>query len=173
MAGIACLWIASKYEEIYPPRTKNYVEVTADTYTISDLKTMECNIIDSLNFNLNRTTALQLLEALAEECEALSEKNLSFCKYVIETALFEGITKRYSPSVIVASAISLCEKVLKCKLETKLQMSQKPNHYDVMDCFKELCLALQGTNKYDLSALKRKFARSRYHNVSKLRLTLN
>ena len=25
LVGIASLWIASKYEEIYPPRTKNYV----------------------------------------------------------------------------------------------------------------------------------------------------
>lgn len=173
LAGIACLWIASKYEEIYPPRTRNYVEVTADTYTIKDLKNMEGSIIEALEFNLNRTTALQLLEAIAEECEVLSEKNLSFCKYVIETALFEGITKRYSPSVIVSSTISLCEKVLKCKIEPKLQMTQKPNHYDVIDCFKELCLALQSSNKYDLSAVKRKYGRSKFHNVSKIRLTLS
>lgn len=64
LVGIACLWIASKYEEIYPPRTKNYVEVTADTYTLKDLKAMEGNIIKALNFELNRTTPLQILEAI-------------------------------------------------------------------------------------------------------------
>jgi hypothetical protein len=25
LVGVACLWIASKYEEIYPPRMKNYI----------------------------------------------------------------------------------------------------------------------------------------------------
>jgi hypothetical protein len=55
------LWIASKYEEIYPPRTRNYIEVTADTYSVKDLKNMEGNIIEALGFDLNRTTALQLL----------------------------------------------------------------------------------------------------------------
>jgi hypothetical protein len=38
LVGIACLWIASKYEEIYPPRMKNYVDVTASTYTAAQLK---------------------------------------------------------------------------------------------------------------------------------------
>lgn len=33
LVGITCLWIASKYEEIYPPRLKVFVDVTANTYT--------------------------------------------------------------------------------------------------------------------------------------------
>ena len=33
LIGITCLWIASKYEEIYPPKIKNYVVVTDNTYT--------------------------------------------------------------------------------------------------------------------------------------------
>lgn len=67
LVGITCLWIASKYEEIYPPRTKNYVEVTADTYSLKDLKTMEGKIIEALKFDLNRTTSLQLLEAFEKD----------------------------------------------------------------------------------------------------------
>ena len=41
LLGIACLWIASKYEEIYPPRLKKYVEVTAYTYSGMQIKEME------------------------------------------------------------------------------------------------------------------------------------
>lgn len=66
LAGISCLWIASKYEEIYPPRTRNYIEVTADTYSIKDLKNMESNILEALGFDLNRTTALQLFEGMID-----------------------------------------------------------------------------------------------------------
>ena len=33
LVGITCLWIASKDEEIYPPKRKNYVVVTDNTYT--------------------------------------------------------------------------------------------------------------------------------------------
>lgn len=35
LVGITCLWIASKYEEIYPPRMQNYIQVTDSSYTIN------------------------------------------------------------------------------------------------------------------------------------------
>jgi hypothetical protein len=37
LVGITCLWIASKYEEIYPPRLKVFVDVTADTYNTQQM----------------------------------------------------------------------------------------------------------------------------------------
>lgn len=64
MVGVACLWIASKYEEIYPPRMKAFVDVTANTYTAAQLKRMEEKIISSLSFNLTRVTPLALLNTL-------------------------------------------------------------------------------------------------------------
>ena len=41
LVGITCLWIASKYEEIYPPHLKKFVGVTAFTYTAAHLQLME------------------------------------------------------------------------------------------------------------------------------------
>ena len=41
LVGITCLWMASKYEEIYPPSLKKYAEVTAFTYTTSQIKSTE------------------------------------------------------------------------------------------------------------------------------------
>lgn len=35
LAGVACLWIASKYEEIYPPRMSHFVQVTDNSYSSS------------------------------------------------------------------------------------------------------------------------------------------
>jgi hypothetical protein len=40
LVGVACLWIASKFEEIYPPRMRNYVEVTDSSYSVNELKAM-------------------------------------------------------------------------------------------------------------------------------------
>lgn len=40
LVGITCLWIASKFEEIYPPRMANYVDVTANTYTLHQMRRM-------------------------------------------------------------------------------------------------------------------------------------
>lgn len=61
LVGIACLWIASKYQEIYPPRMQHYVQVTDCSYTEAQLKAMEGKILLSLHFQLNYTTPLQIL----------------------------------------------------------------------------------------------------------------
>ncbi len=65
LVGVTCLWIASKYEQIYPPRMKNYIEVTDSSYTLSQLKAMEGKILLALKFNLNYTTPLQILESIS------------------------------------------------------------------------------------------------------------
>lgn len=96
LVGIACLWIASKYEEIYPPRMQNYVQVTDSCYSIAELKSMEGKILLGLQFSLNCTTPLQILETVSEKWakdfngkltkEAM--KNLNMCKYIMELSLF-------------------------------------------------------------------------------------
>ena len=96
LVGIACLWIASKYEEIYPPRMQNYVQVTDSSYSVSELKNMEGKILLSLGFNLSYTTPLQILEAVSEKwpreyngrLSKEGQKSLSMCKYIIELSLF-------------------------------------------------------------------------------------
>lgn len=170
LVGITCLWIASKYEEIYPPRTKNYVEVTADTYSLKEMKAMEGRIIEALGFDLNRTTSLHLLEAMKSE---MSEKSVSFCKYLLELALFEGVAKFYDPLTMVNAAISLSDSVFKNKTKLKLQPSQKVVTQQVKGCFKEMAALLEGGNKYELKAVRRKYARNKYHCVAKFTLNLN
>lgn len=44
---------------------QNYVQVTDSSYTVSELKNMEGKILLGLKFNLNYTTALQILEGVA------------------------------------------------------------------------------------------------------------
>jgi hypothetical protein len=92
---VTCLWIASKYEEIYPPKMHNYVDVTDNSYTIQELKDMEGRIIQTLGFNLTYTTALQLLEAMSDKWEKERNirkelvltrdaiKNLHMCKFLL------------------------------------------------------------------------------------------
>lgn len=65
--GVACLWIASKYEEIYPPKMKNYVQVTDSCYSIAELKAMEGKILLALKFNLSHTTPLVILDAVTDK----------------------------------------------------------------------------------------------------------
>ncbi len=96
LVGVACLWIASKYEEIYPPRMTAFTQVTDCSYSASELKAMEGRILLALAFNLNRTTPLQIIEAVADKwvkdsngkLPRESGKTLCMGKYLLELSIF-------------------------------------------------------------------------------------
>lgn len=169
LVGITCLWIASKYEEIYPPRTRNYIEVTADSYSLNDLKRTEGKIIEALDFNLNRSTSLQILEAISE---SIDEKSVSLCKYLLEYSIFTGLSKDYTPSTLVTSALSLCESIFKIKLDVKLPDPARVPKEKIVACFKEMCSLMESAKNHDLKAIKRKYMKGKYQGVSKLSISI-
>lgn len=45
LVGVACMFIASKYEEIYPPCMKDFRYVTDNAFTIERIKQAELHIL--------------------------------------------------------------------------------------------------------------------------------
>lgn len=75
--GITCLFIAAKYEEIYPPGLGDFVYVCADTYSAYQILEMEGVILNRLHFNLVYTSSLQLFGIYAEESKCSLTQNCS------------------------------------------------------------------------------------------------
>lgn len=67
LLGITCLFIASKYEEIYPPAMSEYTYVCADAYKDRDLLDMEAQILNALNFDLVFTSSLSIFKTYSQE----------------------------------------------------------------------------------------------------------
>lgn len=61
LVGTAAMFIASKYEEIYPPDAKEFVYLTADTYTVRQLRKMEQLILKVLQFDLAQPTTFAFI----------------------------------------------------------------------------------------------------------------
>jgi len=61
LVGITSLFIASKYEEIYPPPLNDYVYVCADAYGPNQILEMEGKILGKVGFNLLYTSPFLLL----------------------------------------------------------------------------------------------------------------
>ena len=59
LVGIASLFLAAKYEEIYPPDLREFVRCCDNTYTADQIIQVESHIILILNFNLVFTSSLQ------------------------------------------------------------------------------------------------------------------
>lgn len=58
LVGTAAMFIAAKYEEIYPPDVGEFVYITDDTYTRSQVLRMEQLILKVLSFDLSVPTSL-------------------------------------------------------------------------------------------------------------------
>ena len=54
--------IASKYEEIYPPNSSEFVYITDNAYTLDELYTMESDVLMVLDFDIAFTTSFRFLE---------------------------------------------------------------------------------------------------------------
>lgn len=61
LVATTSLFIAAKYEEIYPPSLDDFVYICADTYTKPDIIEMESLILDELQFGLVSTSSHNLL----------------------------------------------------------------------------------------------------------------
>ncbi|XP_022778107.1 G2/mitotic-specific cyclin CLB2-like [Stylophora pistillata] len=66
----ACMLIAAKFEEIYPPDISDFVYITDDTYTAKQVLKMESLILKTLGFEVCSPTILNFLERFlkATEC---------------------------------------------------------------------------------------------------------
>jgi len=61
LVGVASMWIAAKYEEMYAPEVVDFVYITDNAYTKSEIREMECRILKALGFELGRPLPLHFL----------------------------------------------------------------------------------------------------------------
>ena len=61
LVGVTAMFVASKYEEMYPPEIGDFAFVTDNTYTKFQIRQMEMKILRALNFSLGRPLPLHFL----------------------------------------------------------------------------------------------------------------
>jgi len=108
------MFIASKYEEIYPPDLRDFVYVTDKAYTKKQILSMEGKILKALNFNVTVTSSYLFLQRYSK-LMGVDEKTYMMARYLIELALIEYGFLKYTPSNTAASAIYLAAKIFKLK----------------------------------------------------------
>ena len=66
LVGTACMFIAAKYEEIYPPDVGEFVYITDDTYNKRQVLRMEHLVLKVLGFDLSGPSANVFLSQMSE-----------------------------------------------------------------------------------------------------------
>lgn len=71
LVGVTAMFIASKYEEMYPPEIADFAFVTDRAYTTAQIREMEMNIMRVLKFSFGRPLPLQFLRRASKIGEVL------------------------------------------------------------------------------------------------------
>lgn len=97
MVGAASMFLASKYEEIYPPDVGEFAYITDDTYTKSQVLRMESLVLKVLSFDVAVPTANWFCDNLLKECNA-DDKTRALAMFLIETTMVDAdVYLKYLP----------------------------------------------------------------------------
>ena len=66
LVGVTAMLIASKYEEIYYPQLHDFVYITDNSYTDSEVRDMERIILRTLGYNLATPTSIHFLRRFSK-----------------------------------------------------------------------------------------------------------
>ncbi|XP_011351925.1 cyclin-A1 isoform X2 [Ooceraea biroi] len=154
LVGAAAMFIAAKYEEIYPPDVNEFVYITDDTYTKTQVIRMENLILRVLAFDLTVPTPLTFL--------------MKFC---VSNNLSDKIRylAMYLPSHLAASAIALARHTLHEEIwPEELELSTGYSLKNLTECISHLDKTFHSAPNIRQQAIQEKYRNKKYGHVSLL-----
>nr|XP_056704041.1 G2/mitotic-specific cyclin-B1 [Euleptes europaea] len=170
LVGVTSMFIASKYEEMFPPEIGDFAFVTDHTYTNQQIRQMEMKILRSLDFNLGRPLPLHFLRRASKIGEADIQQH-TLAKYLMELSLVDYDMIHFPPSQIAAAAYCLSTKLLdEGEWTPTLQHYMHYTESDLLPVMrymaKNVILVNKGLTKH--MTVKNKYASSKHAKISTL-----
>ena len=111
LLGVTALYIATKLNEIYIRRIKDYVFITDNAYREEELVIMESDICKTLNFNFLIPTSLSFYEIISKKFGLDKDiHKYNFGKFLIQSFLINGKSLNYDYSLI---SYAVCYMVIR------------------------------------------------------------
>ncbi|XP_048224504.1 G2/mitotic-specific cyclin-B1 [Perognathus longimembris pacificus] len=168
LVGVTAMFIASKYEEMYPPEIGDFAFVTNNTYSKHQIRQMEMKILRALNFGLGRPLPLHFLRRASKIGEVDVEQH-TLAKYLMELTMLDYEMVHFPPSQIAAGAFCLALKILDNgewtpTLQHYLTYTEDSLLPVMQHLAKNIVMVNQGLTKH--MTIKNKYATSRHANIS-------
>ncbi|CCD25887.2 B-type cyclin CLB1 NDAI_0G01110 [Naumovozyma dairenensis CBS 421] len=120
LVGTSCLFIASKYEEIYCPSIKNFANETDGACSTDDIKKGEKYILKALDFNLNYPNPMNFLRRISK-ADDYDIQSRTLAKFLLEITIIDCRFIGILPSLCAAAAMFISRKMLgKCQWDRNL-----------------------------------------------------
>ncbi|KFK44638.1 hypothetical protein AALP_AA1G284800 [Arabis alpina] len=144
LVGVSAMLIASKYEEISPPKVEDFCYITDNTFTKQEVVKMEADILLALQFELGSPTIrtfLRRFTRVAQEDFEASHLQMEFlCCYLSELSMLDYSCVGFLPSLLAASAIFLARFILRPKQHPWNQTLEEYTKYKASDL--QLCVGI-------------------------------
>ena len=166
LVGITSLFIAAKYEEIYPPASMEMAYITADTFTVEDIRKMERDILYTLDYLVNKPMSLTFLRRYSKlKSASIYMHNLA--KYILELSFMYSNTSSCLPSLKAAAALLIADSLLTSS--PKITFHHEYKTAELLKVKKAMFTAFkEGHINKRFKTIRRKFSSSQYHEVSKM-----
>ncbi|XP_022141694.1 cyclin-A1-1 [Momordica charantia] len=175
LLGVACMMIASKYEEICAPQVEEFCYITDNTYFKEEVLQMESSVLNYLKFEMTAPTAKCFLRRFVRAAQSATDEVSSMqleclANFLAELSLLEYSMLCYTPSLIAASAIFLAKFMLLPNERPWNSTLQHYTHYqpsDLVDCIKDLHRLCCNSQNSSLPAIREKYSQHKYKHVAK------
>jgi G2/mitotic-specific cyclin-B, other len=167
LVGVACMSIAAKYEEIYPPELRDYVHVTDRAYSRKEIVEMESDVVESLQYNLTVPTIHSFLCRFLKAAHA-DRTMVQLACFLAERTLQEYSMCKFLPSVIAASAVLVARKSLRRHpWSPTLVKYTKYDEPDLAECIADLQNIVDNKANQQ-QAVQRKYSSQKFGGVASL-----
>nr|ACT37345.1 cyclin B [Tachypleus tridentatus] len=166
LVGVTCMFIASKYEEMYAPEIGDFVYITDNAYTKKEILKMECLILSVLEFNLGRPLPLHFLrrDSKAGNADVMMH---TLAKYLMELTLPEYHMAHISPSQLAAASLCLAMKLLdKAPWTETLTYFSNYDELQLKSVMKQLCILVLKIDSSKLQAVRLKYSSNKLMKIS-------
>ncbi|KAH7296602.1 hypothetical protein KP509_26G030100 [Ceratopteris richardii] len=175
LLGVACMLIASKYEEICAPHVEEFCYITDNTYNREEVLEMERSVLNHLHFELTGPTTKSFLRRFVRAAQAEQKSptfQLEFLgNYLAELTLLEYGFLRFLPSMIAGAAVFVARLTL--------NPAQKPwnstlQHYsgykasELRECANAILELQKNTKNCTLPAIREKYRQHKFKCVAAL-----
>uniref|UniRef100_H0XQC2 G2/mitotic-specific cyclin-B2 n=1 Tax=Otolemur garnettii TaxID=30611 RepID=H0XQC2_OTOGA len=166
LVGVTAMFIASKYEEMYPPEIGDFAFVTDNTK--HQIRQMEVKILRALNFSLGQPLPLHFLWR-ASKIGKVDVKQHTLAKYLMELTMLDYEMVHFAPSQIAAGAFCLASKILDNgewtpTLQHYLSYSEESLLPVMQHLAKNIVMVNLGLTKH--MTIKNKYATSKHAKIS-------
>jgi cyclin B len=168
LVGVTAMLIASKLDEIYPPRILDLVYISDNAYTKEEVIAMEQSILTSLNFGISAPTTFVFLRRYLKVAKA-DLKQTHMANFIAERMQQEYGMLKFKPSLIAASSLNLARRALGIRAwNSALETHSLYSEASMSSCMHEISSTMNTASNLGrpLQAAKEKYSSPEYECVA-------